>query len=74
MCDELPECEIQCDGLSDEDGNDQSTLKPTIHRACCTCEWWCAQQHDISTQHTSHTDNDGNESARRRRTGCMGSY
>ncbi len=54
MCDELPECEIQCDGLSDEDGNDQSTLKPTIHRACCTCEWWCAQQHGITSHQPPH--------------------
>jgi len=39
-CENLPECELNCDSLADDEGNDNSLLKPTVHGACCTLEWW----------------------------------
>merc|ERR1712072_1327664 len=39
-CSELPECEIACDDLSDENGIDHSVLYAYSRTAMCTAQWW----------------------------------
>lgn len=39
-CQELPECDIECNDLADEFGNDQSELYSYTRTAACTAQWW----------------------------------
>ena len=39
-CDALPECDMQCNDLSDREGRDNSALIWFTRSACCTFEWY----------------------------------